>query len=205
MSTHFFLSSSHARPSSRWREAFLEGKTRDLPAIMQAAAPLDVIWVPAADPFWDQALVSLHTMMVHCPVVVLSASPGSHEAARALDLGARGYCHSHAVPALLREVSVVVTHGGLWIGPELMARVMKAASRILPKRPDPALTELLSERESQVVEAVVAGSSNKEVASRLGITERTVKAHLGSVFRKLDVRDRLQLVLRLADERTPVI
>jgi len=50
----------------------------------------------------------------------------------------------------------------------------------------------------QVARAVSAGRSNKEVADKMFISERTVKAHLGAIFEKLGVRDRLQLVLRLA-------
>jgi DNA-binding NarL/FixJ family response regulator len=53
-------------------------------------------------------------------------------------------------------------------------------------------------REAQVARAVAVGRSNKEVADLLFISERTVKAHLSAVFEKIGVRDRLQLVLRLA-------
>ncbi len=51
--------------------------------------------------------------------------------------------------------------------------------------------------------AVSAGRSNKEVADKMFISERTVKAHLGAIFEKLGVRDRLQLVLRLAAAPEP--
>ena len=55
----------------------------------------------------------------------------------ALEQGARGYCHVLSVPTLLREVALVLRHGGLWIGSELMARVVDAARRKLPPpRPD---------------------------------------------------------------------
>jgi len=54
-----------------------------------------------------------------------------------------------------------------------------------------------------VARVVSAGRSNKEVAAQLFISERTVKAHLGAVFEKLGVRDRLQLVLRLAASAPP--
>ncbi len=62
----------------------------------------------------------------------------------------------------------------------------------------------LSAREAQVARTVLAGRSNKEVAAQLFISERTVKAHLGAVFEKLGVRDRLQLVLRLAASAPPL-
>jgi DNA-binding NarL/FixJ family response regulator len=54
-----------------------------------------------------------------------------------------------------------------------------------------------------VARAVSAGRSNKEVADKMFISERTVKAHLGAIFEKLGVRDRLQLVLRLSASPEP--
>ena len=63
------------------------------------------------------------------------------------------------------------------------------------------MLEGLTEREKDVALAVAEGQSNKLVARELGITERTVKAHLGAVFRKLGVKDRMQLILRLSRER----
>jgi DNA-binding NarL/FixJ family response regulator len=63
------------------------------------------------------------------------------------------------------------------------------------------LPEELSGREAEVAREVVAGRSNKEIARVLGITERTVKAHLGAIFAKLGVRDRLQLALRLTGDK----
>jgi DNA-binding NarL/FixJ family response regulator len=60
---------------------------------------------------------------------------------------------------------------------------------------------MLTGREQEVSRAVAKGSSNKEIARQLGITERTVKAHIGSVFQKLNVRDRLHLALIFNGQR----
>lgn len=93
-------------------------------------------------------------------------------------------------------------HGGLWVGPELLARVIRAAVPAARADADAlaagALLAALSAREREVAEAVAEGLTNKVVAARLGITERTVKAHLATVFDKLGVRDRLQLALRVS-------
>lgn len=59
----------------------------------------------------------------------------------------------------------------------------------------------LTRREQEVASAVANGSSNKEIARQLGITERTVKAHTGSVFQKLNARDRLHLALMVNGQR----
>jgi DNA-binding NarL/FixJ family response regulator len=130
----------------------------------------------------------------------------------ALNAGVRGYTHAYGVPALLQEVALVVEHGGLWVGPDLLQRLVGSTQAALAPRtatapnPTAAITNawsLLSAREAQVAHAVAAGRSNKEVASLLFISERTVKAHLGAVFEKLGVRDRLQLVLRLSTSPDP--
>jgi len=63
---------------------------------------------------------------------------------------------------------------------------------------------VLTPRERDVAIEVAHGATNKEVAQRLNITERTVKAHLGAVFEKLGVRDRLQLVLEFKDRVSAV-
>ncbi len=60
----------------------------------------------------------------------------------------------------------------------------------------------LTGREVEVARAVARGSSNKEIARQLGITERTVKAHIGSVFQKLNARDRLHLALIVNGQRS---
>ncbi|MCH8282968.1 MAG: helix-turn-helix transcriptional regulator, partial [Chloroflexi bacterium] len=64
---------------------------------------------------------------------------------------------------------------------------------------------ILTERERAVALAVAEGRSNKEVARLLDITERTVKAHLGAAFRKLGVRDRMQLVLKLSRQDEKIV
>ena len=64
------------------------------------------------------------------------------------------------------------------------------------------LTAYEFSRQTVEVEAVAEGLTNKVVAARLGITERTVKAHLGAVFEKLGLRDRVQLVLQLAQVKS---
>jgi DNA-binding NarL/FixJ family response regulator len=116
----------------------------------------------------------------------------------------------------LREVATVVVHGGVWTGPELLKRLVAMsheALSVLPLAAAPTSARALeaardwanlSARELQVAQAVAEGRSNKEVADLLSISERTVKAHLGAVFEKLGIRDRLQLVLFAASVRQQV-
>ncbi len=135
------------------------------------------------------------------PLVLLCDEPDEALVMAALSAGAAGCCNSNAAPEVLKQVAVVVSNGGLWVGQALLQRLVGSTSRILgekaerPPRDDWA--KLLSEREVQVARLVAGGASNKEVANRLSITERTVKAHLTAVFEKLALRDRLQLSLHI--------
>ena len=137
--------------------------------------------------------------------VVLSDQPDDEEALAAFAAAARGYCNTHATPAVLQQVADVVLQGGLWIGESLMQRLLAATARLLPPQDmaaSAAWSKSLTGREREITLMVSSGASNKEVARQFGITERTVKAHVGSVLDKLKVRDRLQLAL-LVNSRRP--
>jgi len=135
------------------------------------------------------------------PVVLLGDEPDEAKVLQALALGAAGCCNSRSAPAVLRQVAVVVSNGGLWVGQSLLRQLVGATSRRLGQLPRVAENDdwsaLLSEREVQVASLVANGASNKEIADQLAITERTVKAHLTAIFEKLGLRDRLQLSLRV--------
>ncbi len=135
------------------------------------------------------------------PLVVLADDPDERVVLGALAAGAAGCCNSHAAPAVLRQVALVVANGGLWVGQSLLTRLVGATTRRLVQlgeaRADDGWKAPLSAREAEVARLVGEGAANREIAARLDITERTVKAHLTAIFEKLGVRDRLQLSLRV--------
>lgn len=222
MSTqHLFLSSPVAPLPGRLREAFPDVQALDA-TVMQTRLPSPpaaqcLVWLSNADVQWARNLRQILQTQPDARVVLLSSMPESDEGLRALNEGARGYTHAYGVPALLQEVALVIEHGGLWVGPDLLQRLVGSTNVALASRPAAAKAQVpvtassgtnawstLSAREAQVARSVSAGRSNKEVASLMFISERTVKAHLGAVFEKLGVRDRLQLVLRLSAAVEPV-
>ena len=197
---NLFLVTGTVTPSPRWREAFADGilLTRDV-AVSSGMKGDDVVWLGVDETGWLEWLTALMRQFPGIIVVVVSDMPNEHEAMSALFVGARGYCHAWAAPAQLREVTQVVSRGGYWVGADLMYKLAGLADKRVP-----AIDEFpkeLSERESEVAREVIVGRSNKEIARSLGITERTVKAHLGAIFAKLGVRDRLQLALRLTGSK----
>src|SRR5574343_799512 len=134
-------------------------------------------------------------------IVVLADEPDDAVISEALMLEASGCCNTYAAPEVLRQVALVVQNGGLWIGQEMLRRLVGGTSRILGARSIAQQKNdwlsVLSDRETQVARLVAGGSSNREIAEKLLITERTVKAHLSAVFEKLGLRDRLQLSLKI--------
>ncbi len=133
--------------------------------------------------------------------VILADEPGDALILEALSAGAAGCCNTHAAPEVLQQVAAVVGNGGLWVGQNLLQKLIGRTARILsnqnPASAKAALPDTLSEREKQVAAMVASGASNKEIANRLSIAERTVKAHLTAIFDKTGTRDRLQLSLKI--------
>ena len=212
---HIFLQTPPQPVPGRWQGAFADGRVVNqselLAWLKSHSVAHSLIWL-CTNPDWQAQVEAIRKAQPEARWVVLSNSPQSQEGLVALEAGARGYTHAHAVPALLQEVALVIEHGGLWVGPDLLQRLVKATHQALSQRANPekqaastvskaAVLSSLSAREAEVAGAVASGHSNKEVADMLHISERTVKAHLGKSFEKLGVRDRLQLTLLLAGEQ----
>ena len=196
--THCFVSET-GELLPRWREAFPNAVGLRFNPTAKLAAPPTHLWVrlPSGKAI-APLLASLRRNFGNLPCIILSDTPNDDQALACFSAAARGYCNTHAVPAFLQQVADVVGQGGLWIGETLMNRLVDATALIVIDKPaDPAESwaGLLTPREQEVARAVAEGASNKEIARGLGITERTVKLHVGAVLEKLAVRDRLQIAL----------
>jgi DNA-binding NarL/FixJ family response regulator len=187
----------------RWSEAFQSGRAGK-PQATRAfkSGNADVVWLRLEHGLSVAVQIeNLSPQFKLIPCVVLSDQPSDEEALAAFAAGARGYCNTHAAAQLLVQIAAVVLQGGLWIGESLMKRLVSATGRlqgsVAPAAKGETWSKNLTEREKQVARTLASGASNKEIARALGITERTVKAHVGAIFDKLQVRDRLQLSLRV--------
>jgi len=205
--THLFLSATGTL-LPRWREAFPGAAAAKPGAAFLVPAGAAMVWLRLGKQGAVAGQVeAVRTRIGALPLVILSSTPSDEEAMACFAAAARGYCNAHATTENLRQVAAVVLQGGLWIGESLMQRLLVATSSAAAKPvapaedigPDPLA--VLTEREQTVAKAVATGASNKEIARQLGITERTIKAHVGAILEKLNVRDRLQLALRLTRSR----
>lgn len=121
-------------------------------------------------------------------VVALTSFSDNRRILEVLRAGATGYVLKHAGPDELLGAIRAAYEGGSPLDPKA-ARVLLDAQRVLRPAQD------LSAREEEVLRLVAGGLANKQIARRLGISERTVKAHLTSVFHRLGVTDRTQAAL----------
>ena len=114
----------------------------------------------------------------------------------ALDAGASGYILKDAAPDELIAAVRAAASGGAPLDP-------KAARVLLDRQRAPVPAAALSARERQVLDLVAEGLPNKLISRRLGIAERTVKAHLTSIFQQLGVTDRTQAALWAKEHPAP--
>lgn len=134
-----------------------------------------------------RSLAKSHPMM---RVIMLTAHEDEHSLFQALRAGARGYLlkcvDGHELVAHIRRVS----QGDVVVDPALAGRVALAAARTGGRDYWPGARLGLTHRESEVLSLLVAGSSNRGIATGLVISEDTVKTHTRSLYRKLNVGDR---------------
>ena len=111
--------------------------------------------------------------------------------------GAHGFCRSDISESLLQKAIELVLDGDYWVQRKLITQVISgmAAERSANSNFDRSLVNTLTPRELQVARLVHMGENNKMIARALDISERTVKAHLSAIFRKLDIENRLNLAL----------
>jgi two-component system, NarL family, response regulator YdfI len=149
----------------------------------------DVVLMDLRMPHMD-GLTAIEKMRVEQPeiaVVILTTFNEDELMFRGLQAGARGYLLKDTDRLTLFDTIRAAARGETLLKPEIMARILSQANA-----PKAASTEpvKLTERELEVLEAVAHGERSKEIAVKLGISERTVKAHLASIYNKLGVDSR---------------
>lgn len=125
-------------------------------------------------------------------ILIVGAADDDAWAQRALEAGARGLLIDERATEDFAKAIEVVAAGGFWARRRWIGASLRRLASAL-RDPASGFESLLSSREREVCRCAVLGFSNKEVATRLDISEATVKAHLGHIFQKLGVQKRGQL------------
>jgi DNA-binding NarL/FixJ family response regulator len=134
-------------------------------------------------------------------VIILTTFDLDEYAYAALRAGASGFLLKDAPPADLLSAIRAVASGDAVVAPSTTRRLLSTLAHRLPERgdgetpeADPALATL-TPREREVLGAVARGLSNAEIAAELVLSEATVKSHVGRILGKLELRDRVQIVV----------
>jgi DNA-binding NarL/FixJ family response regulator len=129
--------------------------------------------------------------------ILLTAEAETAELVEAIQLGARGIVLKQSGSDVLFECIRSVMAGGYWIGREKVSEIVQVLHSLLPRPINGSARSSfgLTPREREVIAAVVAGYTNKDIAQKFSISQNTVKHHITNVFDKLGVCNRLELVL----------
>lgn len=151
----------------------------------------DVVLMDLRMPGMDglTAIERLRDTQPHIAVVILTTYNEDELLVRGLKAGARGYLLKDTDRETLFHAIRAAARGEMLLKPEIIARVLAHTAA-----PEMAAGPELTDREREVLEAIAHGERSKEIAVRLHITERTVKAHLTSIYNKLGVDSRAAAV-----------
>src|SRR6185437_11885632 len=130
-------------------------------------------------------------------VILLTAAAEKEQIVEALQLGARGVVLKDSATQILLKSIRAVMNGEYWVGRESVSNLVQYLRNLMQSSGEEARQKKfgLTPRELEIVSAVVAGYSNKEIAEYFKISEDTVKHHLSNIFDKLGVSTRLELAL----------
>lgn len=139
-------------------------------------------------------------------IILLTAAAEKKQIVEALQLGARGVVLKDSATQLLLKSIYTVMAGEYWVGRESVSNLVQYLRNLMQSSGEEARQRKfgLTPRELEIVSAVVAGYSNKEIAEYFKISEDTVKHHLSNIFDKLGVSTRLELALFAVNQSLPL-
>jgi len=168
-------------------------------AIMSSTPDVDIALVDVRMPDAD-GLDLLHEMKSRwpgVPVIMLTSFDHAHYVRRALAEGAAGYMLKDATPEDLEQaIKVALSGGGNVLSPKVIQNLFEASDGPWGNNGAPSrATGSLTHRETDILALLAEGKSNRDISRALFLSEKTVKAHLAAVFRKLGVTNRTQAAM----------
>ncbi len=134
-----------------------------------------------------------------CPItriIMLTFSEQEDDVLAALKAGARGYILKGVSGQELRRIVRAVADGEVYVSPGLAAGLLRDFAAGETASPATNPLDELTKREKQILELVASGKSNKEVGSKLDLSEKTVKHYMTNILQKLQVRNRVEAALK---------
>lgn len=131
-------------------------------------------------------------------ILALSQNPNLMEGSKLLEVGVKGYVNSRLYDIHLKDAIKTIYDGNVWVYPEFIYSMVKMVSKNTNSQK--ASLDILTPKEQDVAKLVLDGLSNKQIAQITGVSERTVKAHISSIYSKFNVKDRIGFVIAMEDK-----
>src|SRR5271169_1181399 len=172
-------------------ESDFELTSATLPEIGTAPVDLVLLGNRTGQNLFD-VMASLKAARPDLRIIVTGSGIDEETILKAIAAGAKGYVDEAASPAEFVQAIRVVNEGSVWAPRRVLSLFIERVSSS-PGRIFPAGRVTFTDREKEVLEMLVVGRSNKEIGAALGIEERTVKAHVAKLMRKVGVQNRIAL------------
>ena len=171
------------------REVLHAASLADGLAAAAAHPDLDAVFLDLRLPDGDgvAAIGAFAELNPALPILIVSASEDPADVRRAIDAGALGYVPKSASPQTMVSAARLVMAGGVYVPPLMLAPRGRGSSA-----PGTLPLEPLTPRQSEVLAALAGGMSNKDIAVKFSLSEKTVKVHVGAILRALGVTNRTQ-------------
>lgn len=162
----------------------------------------DVVLLDVNMPYQDglETVKILKRELPHVKVVMLTVSDDDNDLFTAIKNGAQGYLLKNLEPQQLYEMLEKVRQGEAAISGAMATKILQEFRLPESEQKQAAEVDPLTAREIEVLEQVVTGATNKEIAETLRITENTVKIHLRNILEKLHVQNRIQAAIHAVRE-----
>jgi DNA-binding NarL/FixJ family response regulator len=171
-------------------------------AVVQESQP-DILLLDLAMPRMPglDALRELNLHPAATRTLLLTAAIDHRQIVEALHAGAYGVVMKDSASQILLQAIRAVVNGSYWVGRDLVRDKETYLREQQPAQPRARVNYGLTRRETEILETIVTGLSNKEIAQRFSLSEDTVKHHLTNIFDKVGVSSRLELALFAINNR----
>jgi DNA-binding NarL/FixJ family response regulator len=134
---------------------------------------------------------TIHGLRPDARLVVMGPDADDEMILQAISSGAKAYLEASATPQQVEQAITIVNQGSIWAPRRVLSVFVDRATKTA--RPAQPASAQFTTRETEVLKLLVAARSNREIARALGIEERTVKAHVAKLMRKVGVENRIAL------------
>jgi len=169
-------------------------RSSTVPLVLKALEDDVVLMTRNRGTAFYSAMSALKTVRPSVRIIVTGPDDNDEDILRAIAAGAKGYVPDDASAAIFKQAIRVVHSGSVWAPRRVLATFIERVTASTTARQVKSQEgPLISRRQRQVLGFLAVGSSNREIAKELGLTERTVKAHVAELLRKIGAPNRIAL------------